>query len=135
MEAQYLPSSKTNSMAIVSLIAGILAWFIALILLCLNLGILPIFTIATMGLGSMLYLCTAAPGCISMIGWLVAIIAGHAAKRQIKQTGDRGGGAATAGLIMGYIGLGLTVIIICLIVILLIAGVPILDQLNSGYGY
>lgn len=135
MNVQNLPTSKTNSMAIVSLVAGILAWIIAIILLCINAGIMPVFTIATLGLGSMLYLCTAAPGCISMIGWLVAIIAGHAAKRQIKQTGDRGGGAATAGLIMGYIGWGLMVLIICLIVILLIAGVPILDQLNSGYGY
>jgi len=135
MEAQYVHSSKTNGMAIVSLVAGILAWIITIILLCINFGIMPVFTVATFGLGGMFYLCTAAPGCISMIGWLVAIIAGHAAKSQIKQTGDRGEGAATSGLIMGYIGLGLMVLSICLIVILLIAGVPILDQLNSGYGY
>ena len=33
-----------------------------------------------------------------------AIIFGHVARRQIRQTGEAGGGMAMAGLVMGYIG-------------------------------
>ncbi len=33
-----------------------------------------------------------------------AIVFGHVARRQIKQTGEAGSGMATAGLVMGYVG-------------------------------
>jgi hypothetical protein len=36
---------------------------------------------------------------------LVAIFLGHAARRRIRQTGERGDGLALAGLILGYLGL------------------------------
>jgi hypothetical protein len=38
---------------------------------------------------------------------LVAVIAGHVARRQTKRTGQRGGRIATAGLIVGYLTLAL----------------------------
>jgi Domain of unknown function (DUF4190) len=40
---------------------------------------------------------------------IVAIILGHIARRQIRRTGEGGRSLATAGLILGYIGLLLTV--------------------------
>lgn len=36
---------------------------------------------------------------------LVAIFLGHAARRRIRRTGERGDGLALAGLILGYVGL------------------------------
>lgn len=47
---------------------------------------------------------------IPFIGSIVAIITGHMAKKQIAQTGEGGGGMATAGLILGYVGIGLAVL-------------------------
>jgi K+-transporting ATPase A subunit len=37
----------------------------------------------------------------------LAVIFGHIAKRQIRERGEDGGGLATAGLVIGYIGLAL----------------------------
>ena len=41
---------------------------------------------------------------------IVAIILGHKAKRQIRQTGEHGHGLAKAGLILGYIGIALVIV-------------------------
>ncbi len=74
---QYTPPRSTNSLAIVSLIAGI-----AQFMFC------PI------------------------VGAIAAIITGHIGRRQIRTTGEQGGGLATAGLVLGYIGVVLTAIVI-----------------------
>lgn len=50
--------------------------------------------------------------------WIVAIVLGHWARRQIRQTGERGDGLAKAGLTLGYIGLALTVVGIVVLVLL-----------------
>ena len=56
------------------------------------------------------------------LGSLVAVITGHMAKGEIARSGGTlgGGGAATWGLVLGYIGLGLTVVGICLVLVLTI---------------
>ena len=38
------------------------------------------------------------------LSFLPAIICGHIARRQIRETGQQGGGLALAGLILGYVG-------------------------------
>ncbi|WP_412540437.1 DUF4190 domain-containing protein [Longispora sp. K20-0274] len=43
----------------------------------------------------------------------VAIVLGHMAKKQIKQTGEDGDGLATAGLVIGYIFTGFFVLYCC----------------------
>lgn len=43
----------------------------------------------------------------------LAIVFGHMAKKQIKQTGEGGEGLATAGLVLGYIFTGITVLFCC----------------------
>ncbi len=70
MYPQYASRPPTNNLAIVSLIAGILSWFV-----------FPFF------------------------GAVIAIIAGHVARQQIKDSCDAegGDGLAIIGLILGYL--------------------------------
>jgi Domain of unknown function (DUF4190)/DUF1707 SHOCT-like domain len=44
------------------------------------------------------------------VGGVVAIILGHMALRQIRRTGEDGAGMAKAGLILGYLGVALSVV-------------------------
>ena len=52
---------------------------------------------------------------------LLAIIFGHVARGQIRQSGEGGGGMALAGLLLGYINLALAVIGVIIAIIVLIA--------------
>ena len=56
---------------------------------------------------------------IALILLVVAIILGHLARREIRLTGQRGGGMALAGMLIGYIvlGLDLTIIIVSLVAV------------------
>jgi hypothetical protein len=45
-------------------------------------------------------------------GGLLGIIFGHTARAQIRRTGEQGWGLATAGLVLGYLGLGASVVIL-----------------------
>jgi hypothetical protein len=47
---------------------------------------------------------------------IAAIVLGHSARRQIRQTGEQGDGLARAGLILGYAGLALTLLVVLLVV-------------------
>lgn len=49
--------------------------------------------------------------------WPLAIVFGHIAHRQIRETGEEGRGLATAGLVLGYVFLVLTLLVIVLVVI------------------
>jgi hypothetical protein len=44
------------------------------------------------------------------VGAVCAIIFGHLARRQIRQTGEGGDGMALAGMILGYVGVALSII-------------------------
>jgi hypothetical protein len=52
---------------------------------------------------------------------LAAIILGHKARRQIRETGEQGDGMALAGLVLGYIGIGFTLLLVVVIVLLAVA--------------
>jgi len=54
-----------------------------------------------------------------LLGTIPAIILGHMARKQIRQTGEQGAGMATAGLVLGYIGVALTVLFVILILALI----------------
>ena len=60
-----------------------------------------------------------------------AIVLGHVAHRQIRQTGEDGAGLATAGLVLGWIGAAFTVLLV-LGVILLVVGFT--SQVPAGPG-
>ena len=62
------------------------------------------------------------------IGGALAVIFGHVARNQIKQSGEAGGGMAIAGIVLGYANLGATVLGIVLWIILF-AGVAILGTM------
>jgi hypothetical protein len=128
-----LPAPRTNGQATTSLVTAIIGWVTAIVILCLNMSI-AFLTIATYGIGSLLYICTGIAGCLSPLMWLIAIITGHVAKGQIRSRGEGGNGQATAGLVMGYIGLGLGLLSLCILGILLAAGGISLSQLDpNGY--
>jgi hypothetical protein len=59
---------------------------------------------------------------------IAAIITGHLARRQIRQTGERGDGFALAGLIMGYIGVVLFPLIIIGFVLIFLVAIPNANQ-------
>lgn len=44
-------------------------------------------------------------GFVVGLSFIPAIICGHLARRQIRQTGEQGAGLALAGLILGYVGI------------------------------
>ncbi|MGC9667903.1 DUF4190 domain-containing protein [Planosporangium sp. 12N6] len=49
----------------------------------------------------------------AFVFWPLAIIFGHVGKRQIARTGEGGSGLATAGLVLGYLWLALSVCLCC----------------------
>lgn len=79
------PVIATNSMAIASLICGVLQLFF--------------------------WVLTGIP----------AIILGHMARKQIRQSGEQGAGMALAGMILGYVGLAFAALFTLLIVIVAVA--------------
>ncbi|MBO0702076.1 MAG: DUF4190 domain-containing protein [Candidatus Dormibacteraeota bacterium] len=66
---------------------------------------------------------------LSLVGWtmvpvlasILAVIFGHVARRQMESTGQRGGGMAVAGLVLGYINLALWLIGILVAIVIVIA--------------
>ena len=54
------------------------------------------------------------------IGGLVAIVTGHIARGQIRRTGEGGGVLATAGLILGYVHLLLSVLVVGFILLVVL---------------
>ena len=85
---QTVNPGQTNSLAVISLIAGIGSVFAHII-----------------------------PGIGGLTVAIIAIVTGHMARNQIKQTGEQGMGMATAGMIIGYIHVALIVIAVFLILI------------------
>lgn len=53
----------------------------------------------------------------AFVFWPLAIVFGHVAHKQIARTGEGGRGLATAGLVIGYIFLGITLLAIVAFVV------------------
>lgn len=49
---------------------------------------------------------------IYWIGSILALVFGYIAKRQIKERNESGSGMATAGIVLGWVGIGVLVVII-----------------------
>ena len=103
---QAVSPGQTNTLAVISLVAGI-GSFVA--------HIIPFaggFTVA-----------------------IVAVITGHMARNQIKQTGEQGMGMATAGMLIGYIHLAiLGLVVIALIFAIFLFGVTVFGLTRSTTG-
>ena len=130
MQNQYTPA--TNGNAVASLVIGIVSWLLFIVLLCINYVILPIFTMATMGVGGIFYICTLSVSCLSPLGWLIGTILGYMAKNQVIQDQYGNKGVANAGLILNSIGLGLTILGVCVILVyaIMVGGFGFLEQLQ-----
>jgi hypothetical protein len=82
--ASYQVARPTNTLAIISLVAGIAGFVV-----------------------------------VPLLGGIAAVITGHMARGQIRQTGEGGNGLAVAGLILGY----LNVVFFALLALVIIIGV------------
>jgi hypothetical protein len=58
-------------------------------------------------------------GFVVGLSFIPAIICGHLARRQIRQTGEQGAGLALAGLILGYVGTALFILLIAVFVVIM----------------
>jgi hypothetical protein len=58
-------------------------------------------------------------GFVVGLSFIPAIICGHLARRQIRQTGEQGAGLALAGLILGYVGIALFIVLIAVFVVIM----------------
>ena len=95
----YTPVTPQNStLAIVSLVLGILSWLI-----------------------------------LPFLGSIGAVITGHLAKTEIRESAGQltGNGLATAGLVLGYIQLAIVVCMTCVIVPLILLGPGIESVFSS----
>lgn len=71
-------------------------------------------------------------GLVTSIGFVVGVICGHISLSQIKKTGEQGRGMAVAGLVVGYIGIALSIIAI-IVVIAILASLAASGNLNTMY--
>ena len=55
---------------------------------------------------------------IYWIGSVLALVFGYVAKRQIRERGENGGGMATAGIVLGWVGIGILAVILLFGVVL-----------------
>ncbi|HSH05980.1 MAG TPA: DUF4190 domain-containing protein [Anaerolineae bacterium] len=93
---------NTNQMALASLISALVAWGLGFLGGCVVSMVFP-----------PLGLCT---GILFLGGNVAAVVTGHMARNQIKQSGGEGGEMAMVGLVLGWIGLGfIALCILCLI--------------------
>jgi hypothetical protein len=79
--------SRTNTLAIVSLVAGIGSFFAHIV-----------------------------PGVGGFTVALIAVITGYMARKQIKETGEQGMGMATAGMIIGIVHIALLVLLVIVLI-------------------
>jgi len=135
MDSSTQMSPVNNSASMASLVSGIAGWVIFLINVCVNLVLVPALTVITLGIGALLYLCILPLTCISPIAWIIAVVTGHVGMSQTKAAGQQGNSKATAGLILGYLGLAFVVLSICLIVVAVGTGIsiPILSDIINQY--
>jgi len=49
-------------------------------------------------------------------GAMIAVVLGHVARSQIRRTGEQGDGLAQAGMVLGYIGVAIPIVIVAFIV-------------------
>jgi hypothetical protein len=106
----YPGAPQRNTMATVSLILGVVTWVLALIVGCPSMFLF-------VGIGLVCF-----P--VLLAGWVATLVTGYAARRQIRASGGQmeGEGYAKAGLIMGWIGVGLTLfILLAMLVIFILA--------------
>ena len=97
--------AENNQMALASIISAVIAWVVGALGSCALLFVFPFVLPCT--------------GLVFFIGSLVAVITGHAGRRQIRQSGglQGGDGLALTGLVLGWIGLVVNLLLLCFLVL------------------
>src|SRR5262249_30856253 len=79
-------------------------------------------------------------GCAQFLVWplalfvaIGAVVTGHIARRQIGRTGERGAGMARAGLILGYVGIVLSLLALTGILLFVFAFAPGIAQRGAQH--
>ncbi len=91
----------------------------------------PVVARHTNGFAIASLVCSLATFVACGIGSILGIVFGHIARSQIKRTGEDGAGMALAGLIIGYVCLGLAVAVIGSIIVL----TAVVDHASAGVDY
>jgi uncharacterized protein DUF4190 len=98
-------ASRTNTLAVISLVAGIGSFFAHII-----------------------------PGIGGFTVALIAIITGYMARKQIRETGEQGMGMATAGMIIGIVHLVLLgLLVIVLLVAIFVLGIALFGYSRAAH--
>jgi hypothetical protein len=94
-----------NQMAVVSIVSAAITWVLGGLGSCALTFLFPPVVLCTGG--------------VFLIGSIVAVVTGHMGRRQIKESGGLEGGDSLAmfGLILGWIGIALNVIMLCLVIL------------------
>ncbi len=78
------------------------------------------------------------------LGGIAAVITGHIAKNEINASAGRktGTGMATAGLVLGYLNIALTLMVICLSVMIFVGAIatpalclPFINHFNNNFSF
>jgi hypothetical protein len=115
-----MPSPSANRLATTSLLLCLLGWAAFLLQGCFDLTLGLILSLVTAGAGAV---CSTILDFLPFILWVTAIVSGHVALGQVKQSGEGGRGWAVAGLVLGYLGLFFVIGIIVVLLILVAAGI------------
>jgi hypothetical protein len=117
-----MPDSRPvpNKLARTSLILGLLGWFFYLLQACFDFTLGLLLAALTAGTSAV---CSSILDILPFALWLVGILAGHVALRQVRQTGAPGRSPAVWGLVLGYAGMAFTILFIVIIIILVATGV------------
>lgn len=95
-------------------------------------GVQPFGVRQTNGLAIAALICGVSQVFVWFLAGIPAIVLGHMARKQIRQTGEQGDGMALAGMILGYIGMALTVLLVIIIVIIGIAAAHSAGNFNPN---
>jgi hypothetical protein len=94
-----------NQMAVISIVSAAVTWILGGLGSCALTFVFPPVVLCTGGL--------------FLIGSIVAVVTGHMRRRQIKESGSLQGGdnLAMFGLILGWVGIALNLIMFCLVIL------------------
>jgi hypothetical protein len=109
-----------SKLATTSLTLAIVGWVLYLGQWCFDLTLGLLFAAATAGTSAV---CSTVLDILPFVLWIVGVVTGHAALRQIKATSASGRGKAVWGLVLNYTGLFFLIIITVAIIALVAAGV------------
>ena len=105
----YRSPTQSSGAAITSLIVGIITHVLALVIACPTIAV-------SYGIGAVICM----P--VLLAGWVTSLITGYIGRQQIRASQGQltGDGAAVAGIVLGWIGVGLTVLLVVTVIIIFI---------------